>query len=164
MLHVPDCRGKNSIELSRVSSVKAFKNEKNFYLMNIGSNIVNLGKPPIPVEVMDGPIFTEIRQDFSSNAALVTRVFKSSNRILRSSLQQFVLLDKIEMSQEFLLHVSTGFSDSTLLLDEGGVSAKEVSASHTSSNRILRRNAQNSPIQSANLSFRKARFPIILYE
>ena len=66
-----------------MSSIKPIRNEKNFYLMNIGNNIINLGKPPIPVEILDGPIFTEIRQDFSPNAALVTRVFKASNRILR---------------------------------------------------------------------------------
>lgn len=116
-----------------MSSIKPIRNEKNFYLMNIGNNIINLGKPPIPVEILDGPIFTEIRQDFSPNAALVTRVFKASNRILRSSLQQFVLLDKIEMAQEFLLHIATGFHDSTILFDEGGVSAIEAPPNNLSS-------------------------------
>lgn len=116
-----------------MSSMKMIRNEKNAYLMNIGSNIVNLAKPPFPVEILDGPVFTQIRQDFGQNAALVTRVFKASNRILRRSLQQFVLLDKIEMAQEFLLHVSTGFHDSTILVDEGGVSAKELPPNPTSS-------------------------------
>ena len=94
-----------------MSSIKPIRNEKNFYLMNIGNNIINLGKPPIPVE----------------------RVFKASNRILRSSLQQFVLLDKIEMAQEFLLHIATGFHDSTILFDEGGVSAIEAPPNNLSS-------------------------------
>lgn len=135
--------------------MKPIRNEKNAFLMNLGNHIINLAKPPIPAEVLDGPLFTEIRQDFSANAALVTRVFKASNRILRHSLQQFVLLDKIEMAQEFLLHVSTGFPDSTLLVDEGGVSATEVSPSSTSSIEF-RRESQSFRIPFASSSFSRA--------
>ena len=111
---------------SRVVTINTKGKTNKDVLMDMGSHIINMAKPPVSVVVTEGPIYSEIRQDFSNDAALLIRVFKTANPLLRTCLQQIVLLDKIETPQEFLLHVTTEFSNSDFWIDEGGIGSYNV--------------------------------------
>ena len=92
----------------------------------------------VRVLVDDGPLMTEITQVFTDNVVLKTRVFKPKQRCAYSHLlQQVVLLDRLNVTDEVTLHVASNIENGGKVeIDEGGSGEAEVIANSLTYGRL----------------------------
>ena len=92
----------------------------------------------VRVLVDDGPLMTEITQIFTDNVVLKTRVFKPKQRCAYSHLlQQVVLLDRLNVTDEVTLHVASNIENGGKVeVDEGGSGGAEVIANSLTYGRL----------------------------
>ena len=92
----------------------------------------------VRVVVDDGPLMTEITQVFTDNVVLKTRVFKPKQRCAYSHLlQQVVLLDRLNVTDEVTLHVASNIENGGKVeIDEGGSGEAEVIANSLTYGRL----------------------------